>query len=123
MSREAHVEPLRPDRRHDVRRLGDQRRPRPVEPRRRSARRSARAAAGSRAGARRARRRRAAFSAASNAPSGIAASAAARGPASIQTTAERCAPSRSGSGTSVNGPPERWISVETPAVRQRVASR
>ena len=55
------------------------------------------------------------FSAASNASSGIAASSAARGPASIQTTAEACAPSRSASGTRVNGPPERWISVETPS--------
>ena len=34
---------------------------------------------------------------------------------SIQTTAECGAPSRSGSGTRVNGPPERWISVETPS--------
>ena len=56
-----------------------------------------------------------AFSSASKAPASIAASSAARGPRSIQTTAEWCAPSRSGSGTSVNGPPVRWISVDTPS--------
>ena len=39
-------------------------------------------------------------------------SRAASGPRSIQTTAEQGLPSRSGRGTSVNGPPLRWISVE-----------
>ena len=55
------------------------------------------------------------FSAAVKASSGMAASSAARGPVSIQTTAEACLPSRSSRGTRVNGPPERWISVETPS--------
>jgi len=50
---------------------------------------------------------------ASNSATGSAASRSASGPRSIQTTAEEGRPSRSGSGTSVKGPPERWISVET----------
>ncbi len=51
-------------------------------------------------------------SAASKSASGIAAREAALGPSSIHTTADRCPSGPSGSGTSVNGPPERWISVE-----------
>ena len=50
--------------------------------------------------------------AASKAVSSSAWRACAFGPSSIQTTAEEGRPSRSGSGTSVKGPPVRWISVE-----------
>jgi len=51
--------------------------------------------------------------AASNSATGREARRATSGPVSIHTTAEAGPPSRSGSGTRVNGPPERWISVET----------
>ena len=51
-------------------------------------------------------------SAASKSAAAMAASVAAFGPSSIHTTAERWPSGPSGSGTSVKGPPERWISVE-----------
>ena len=54
-----------------------------------------------------------ALAAAAKSASARPARRATSGPRSIQTTAEQGSPSRSGSGTSVNGPPERWISVET----------
>ena len=54
-----------------------------------------------------------ALSSAPNASRGRARRRAISGPRSIHTTPEACRPSRSGSGTSVNGPPERWTSVET----------
>ena len=67
----------------------------------------------------RAARRLARLAASTTASSASPPSAAARDPRSIQTTADCGSPSRSGSGTSVNGPPERWISVETPRAAAR----
>ena len=50
---------------------------------------------------------------ASKSGTGRAARRSASAPRSIQTMADEGLPFRSGSGTSVNGPPVRWISVET----------
>ena len=113
--REAHVETLRPDRRHDVRRLGHQRRARPVEPvghlrddRPEHAAGPASRSSPEHAAAARVQRR-------------LEVRLRHRGqlrrprPRLHPDHRRGVRPSRSGSGTSVNGPPERWISVETPS--------
>ena len=67
-----------------------------------------------------------AFSAASNAGWSSARSSSAAGPVSIHTTAEWRAPARSGSGTSVNGPPSGGSRSRRPraaAVRDREDQR
>ena len=110
-----HVQPLRADRRHDMRRLGHQRHP--LAP-----------SAGRRGGVMIGQtcRGEASFSGPHTPPERSVASASnasalvQRGQAAAprprppsRRRRSRGGPSRSGRGTSVKGPPERWISVET----------
>ena len=90
----------------------------------RPAPRSARSAAGSPAAAARARRRPG-RSAPRRTPRPAAPPASPRRRPGFHPDDRRgCGdPSRSGSGTSVNGPPERWISVETPSCGSGVRHR